>query len=125
MQGSLQDKKIFLIFLALATFLGYSIVFLIAFLKYKGDDKLAFIKREGKDLSMIILISIPGSFFGSLFLWGGVYIVLDSIFKISFSYNQRFSLLVICYAIIFIGCLIYAYKQIVMEAGPRDPGPVK
>ena len=115
MVGSLEDKIAYFILLAIAMLIGYCAVIFYALRKFKGPSMSSFIKEKGYDLSMVVLVSISGSFLTSLCFWAVAYFVLTSIVGITINRDQRFMLIYGIYVITFFSFLIYGYRSIIHE----------
>lgn len=115
MLNTLEDEVAYFILLAISMIICYCLVILYALFKDKATEITSFLKDKGVDLSITAFKSVSSSFFCSVIIWGIVYFIVNSVFKIALNKDIGYLSFFIVLGLTYIGSLVQASHKITLE----------
>jgi hypothetical protein len=85
---------------------GYALFVVYSIVKFKENNRVTDKVFMGLKLSVQVLISILFTGLGTLLVGGGLLFILEKVFSITYNGEQRFSLLLITWGLIYLGTII-------------------
>ncbi|HEY8102409.1 MAG TPA: hypothetical protein VIF82_16845 [Burkholderiaceae bacterium] len=104
----------YLINLAIAAVIGYSVAFFVATAKLRRGTRSVFVKEAGRDLMVLTLAAIPSAALTSFFIWLVLHFVLTTV-GVKLDEEGKLMLFASIYVVVFVSVIFYCVKKLTDE----------
>ena len=107
-----EDKTRYLVWLLIFMMLGYALFMVYSLVKSKENNRVPDMAIMGLKLSVQILAAILLTGLSTLLVGWGLLLILEKVFSITYNGEQRFSLLLITWGLIYLGTIIRMFIKV-------------